>query len=193
VPGGRDTHHPVRYDGHTDPDSLAPDDEERAAGPDGPSVDIVLRALSVLPFLLVAAIGLIAVISWVLIILFGIGSGEPVWEAVQGLSATELVWQVFLVVVVGAVPVLVTLAASWATAHGFREDAGRPFWTMTQGVWGLVAIGIVYVQQTREDWLSEVGLSGLDWWFGLGVVAFAMILAGVRLRRAPRATEAGDE
>ena len=193
MPGGRDTHHPVSYDGRTDPDSLAPDDEERAAGPDGPSVDIVLRALSVLPFLLVAAVGLIAVISWVLIILFGIGSGEPAWEAVQGLSAAELVWQLFLVVVIGAVPVLVTLAASWATAHGFREDAGRPFWTMTQGVWGLVAIGIVYVQQTREDWLSEVGLSGLDWWFGLGVVAFAMILAGVRLRRAPRATEAGDE
>ena len=68
-------------------------------------------------------------------------------------------------VVVGIVPVLVTLGASWATAHGFREDAGRPFWTMTQGVWGLVAVGIVYVQQTREDWLSEVGLSGLDWWF----------------------------
>ena len=111
----------------------------------------------------------------------------------QGLSAAELVWQLFLVVVVGVVPVLVTLGASWATAHGFREDAGRPFWTMTQGMWGLVAVGIVYVQQTREDWLSDVGLSGLDWWFGLGVVAFAMILAGVRLRRAPRAGEAGDE
>ena len=193
MPDDPEEHRPVRYDGRTDPDSIAPDDEERAAGPEGPSVDIVLRALSVLPFLLVAAVGLIAIISWVLIILFGIGTGEPIWEAVQGLSAAELVWQLFLVVVVGVVPVLVTLGASWATAHGFREDAGRPFWTMTQGVWGLVAVGIVYVQQTRENWLSEVSLSGLDWWFALGVVAFAMILAGVRLRRAPRATEAGDE
>ena len=114
-------HHPVRYDGRTDPDSIAPDDEERAAGPEGPSVDIVLRALSVLPFLLVAAVGLIAIISWVLIVVFGVGSGEPVWEAVQGLSATELVWQLFLAVVIGVVPVLVTLGASWATAHGFRE------------------------------------------------------------------------
>jgi hypothetical protein len=193
VPDDHQHHHRVRYDGRTDPGSLAPDDEESAAGPEGPSVDIVLRALSVLPFLLVAAVGLIAVISWVLIIVFGIGSGEPIWEAVQGLSAAELVWQLLLAVVIGVVPVLVTLGASWATAHGFREDAGRAFWTMTQGVWGLVAVGIVYVQQTRENWLSDVGLSGLDWWFGLGVVAFAMILAGVRLRRAPRVTEAGDE
>ena len=90
-----------------------------------PTVDVVLRALSVVPFLLVAAVGLIAIISWVLLIVFGVGSGEPIWEAVQGLSAAELVWQLFLAVVIGVVPVLVTLAASWATARGFREDAGR--------------------------------------------------------------------
>jgi hypothetical protein len=53
-------------------------------------------------------------------------------------------------------------------------------------VWGLVAVGLVYVERTWDASLQDIGLSGLEWWFGLGVVAFAMILAGVRLRRAPR-------
>jgi hypothetical protein len=189
----REKRHLPRYDGRVDPDSLTPKDEERAAGPEGPSADVVLRALSVVPFLLAAAVGLIAIISWVLIIVFGVGSAEPIWESIQGLSGTELVWQLFLAVVVGVVAVLITLAASWATAHGFREDAGRPFWTMTQAVWGLVAVGLVYLARTKGGWLEDAGLSRVDWWFGLLVVAFAMILAGVRLRRAPRAPEEGDE
>jgi hypothetical protein len=186
VPEDHARRHLPRYDGRVDPDSLAPEDEERAVGPDGPSVDIVLRALSVVPFLLVAAVGLIATISWVLLIVFGVGSSEPIWEAVQGLSATELVWQLFLAVVIGIVPALVTIGASWATAHGFREDAGHLFWTLTQAAWGLAAIGLVYLARAKGGWLEEAGFSSVDWWFGLLVVAFAMILAGVRLRRAPR-------
>jgi hypothetical protein len=180
------------YDGRTDPDSLKPEDEERAAGPEGPSAGAVLRALSVVPFLLAAAVGLIASVSWVLIIVLGVGSADPIWESVQGLTAGELLWQLFLAVVVGVVPIAITLGASWATAHGFREDAGRPFWIMTEGVWGLIAVGLVYVDRTRDDWLAGAGLSGSDWWFAFGVVAFAMVLAGVRLRRAPHPDDPDD-
>jgi hypothetical protein len=193
VPEDHQKRHVLGYDGRVDPDSLTPKDEERAAGPEGPSADVVLRALSVVPFLLAAAVGLIAIISWVLIIVFGVGSAEPIWESVQGLSGTELAWQLLLAVAIGVVAALITLAASWATAHGFREDAGRPFWTMVQAAWGLVAVGLVYLAQTKGGWLEDVGLSRVDWWFGLLVVAFAMILAGVRLRRAPRAPDGEDE
>jgi hypothetical protein len=188
VPVSRDRHqhHPFGEDDRVDPDSLVPDDEERAAGPEGPSVDIVVRALSVIPFLLLAALGLIGIVSWVLIILLGVGSGDPIWVAAQGLSAWELLWQLLLAVLIGLLPLLVTLAASWATARGFREDSGRTFWTVTQGLWGLGALGLVYVWQARHDLLDQFGFSATDWWFAFGVVAFAMILAGVRLRRAPR-------
>lgn len=186
MPDDRKIHHPWGEDGRTDPDSLRAEDEEAAAGPGGASVDIALRALSVLPFLLVAAIGLIAIVSWVLIIVFGAGSAEPIWDAVEGMSGGELVWQLLLAVLIGAAAVLVTALGSWATSHGFREDSGRPFWIMTQGVWGLAAVGLVYAERMWQGSLQDIGLSGLEWWFGLGVVAFAMILAGVRLRRAPR-------
>jgi hypothetical protein len=186
VPEAYEKRHPWGEDGRVDPDSLTPDDEERAAGPDGPSVDIVVRALSVVPFLLVAALGLIGIVSWVLIIVLGIGSGDPIWVAVQGLSFWELLWQLLLAMLIGLAPLLVTLAASWATARGFREDSGRVFWTVTQGLWGLAGLGLVYVARVREDLLADYQLASVDWWFAFGVVAFAMILAGVRLRRAPR-------
>ena len=179
--------HSLLRDGRVDPDSLTPDDEERAAGPDGPTADVVIRALSVIPFVLIAALGLISVVSWLLIIVLGVGSGDPIWEVVQGLSAAELLWQMLLAVFIGLVPAGVTLVASWATARGFREDAGRTFWTVVQSLWGLAAVGLVVVDRTRQAWLEEMGFSALDWWFMFGVVAFAMILAGVRLRRAPRA------
>jgi len=179
--------HSLLRDGRVDPDSLTPDDEERAAGPDGPSADVVIRALSVIPFVLIAALGLISVVSWLLIIVLGVGSGDPIWEVAQGLSTAGLLWQMLLAVFIGLVPAGVTLVASWATARGFREDAGRMFWTVVQSLWGLAAVGLVVVDRTRQAWLEEMGFSALDWWFMFGVVAFAMILAGVRLRRAPRA------
>ena len=186
MPDDHHKHHPWGEDGRVEPDSLTPDDEERAAGPEGPSVDIIVRALSVVPFLLLAALGLIGVVSWVLIIVLGVGGGDPIWVAAQGLSVWELLWQLLLTVLIGLAPLLITLAASWATARGFREDSGRTFWAGAQGVWGLAGIGLVYVGRGRDDLLRDYGFSSTDWWFAFGVVAFAMILAGVRLRRASR-------
>jgi hypothetical protein len=188
VSGERQKHHPWGEDGRVDPEDLLPDDEERAAGPEGPTIDVVIRALSVIPFLLLAVLGLIGVVSWVLIILFGIGSGQPIWEAVKGLSAAQVVREALLALLIGLLPLAVVLAASWATARGFREDAGRTFWTVTQGIWGIAGLGLVFVWTARHDLIARLGFAATDWWFAFGVVAFAMILAGVRLRRAPRST-----
>ena len=191
MPEDRQKRHPWGEDGRVDPEDLAPDDEEEAVGPDGPSRDIVVRALSVVPFLLMAALGLIGIVSWVLIILFGVGSGDPIWVAIQGLSPAQLLWQLLLAVLIGLLPLAVVLAASWATARGFREDSGKTFWTVAQGVWGLIGFGLIYVWTARKDLLGQNGFSATDWWFAFGVVAFAMVLAGTRLRRATRSDTRG--
>lgn len=148
----------------------------------------IVRALSVAPLLLLAALGFIGIVSWVLIVVLGIGSAEPIWTAARGLSPLQLVWQLFLVVLIGLAPLAVVLAASWGVTHGYRVDSGRMFWSVIQAVWGLLSLGLVYVGRVREEWLESFGLSSADWWFLFIVVAFAMILAGVRLRRAPRST-----
>ena len=172
-------------DGRVDPDDIGPEDEEEAAGPDAPSRGLVMRGLSVVPFLLVAACGLIGVVGWLLMVLLGLGTAEPIWEAVRGLSPAQVLGQLVLVVLVGAVPVLFILAGSWATSHGFNESSGRIFWGVTEALWGLAALGLVVVERARHGWLTSLGLSRFDWWFLLGMVAFAMTMAGVRLRRAP--------
>ncbi len=184
APEGR--HHPWGEDGRVDPDSLAPDDEERAAGPEGPTADLVLRGLSVVPFLLLAALGLIGIVSWVLIIVLGVGSAEPIWRAAEGMSAADLAVQLLLVALIAAACVALVLAGSWATAHGFRPSSGRTFWTIAQALWAVAAVGLVVLDRAFHPWLDDAGVETLDWWFAFGVVAFAMIVAGVRLRRAPR-------
>jgi hypothetical protein len=191
VPEDRQKLHAWGEDGRVAPDSLAPDDEERAAGPEGPTVDLVLRSLSIVPLLLVAALGLIAVVSWVLLVVLGVGSSDPIWVAVQGMSFVKLLGQIVVAVLIGLTPLLVTAVASWAAARGFREDSTRTFWTVVQSLWGLAAVGLVVVDRARHDWLDAWGFTALDWWFAFGVVAFAMILAGFRLRRAPRSNVRG--
>jgi len=113
-----------------------------------------------------AALGLIGIIGWVLIMLR----------------------ELLLAVLIGLLPVGVVLAGSWATARGFREESGRTFWTVTQGVWGVFAVGLIYVWADRRDLIDRLGFSSLDFWFAFAMVAFAMTVAGVRLRRAPKST-----
>ena len=93
--------YPWGEDGRVDPDEIGHEDEEEAAGPDAPSRGLITRGLSIVPFLLVAAVGL------------------------------------------------------------------------------------VVIDRVRHAWITGLGLTALDWWFMFGMVAFAMIVAGVRLRRAP--------
>ena len=176
---------PWGEDGRIDPDEIGHEDEEQAAGPDAPSRGLITRGLSIVPFLLVAAVGLIGVVGWLLILLLGIGGAEPIWKSLQGLTLLQILWQLLLAVLIGCVPVLFVLAGSWATAHGFSEDSGRTFWALTQALWGLAAVGLVVIDRVRHAWITTLGLTALDWWFMFGVVAFAMIIAGVRLRRAP--------
>ena len=142
----------------------------------------VLRGLSVVPFALVAALGLIAAISWALVIVFGLGGGEPIWDWAKGHSLAHVLGQILLAVGIGLIPIGITFLSSWAVVHGFRERPSRFFWPLAQVFWSVLAVGLVYVYRARHAWLDSIGLNATDWWFGFAVVAFAMIMAGLRIR-----------
>jgi len=156
-----------------------------------PVDDVVLRALSVVPFILVAAFGVIALVGWVFVIVFGVAApgnenSEPIWRWVQEQSLADVLTQLALAVGIGLIPLAVMLVAGWATIHGFRSDPHPLFWPLTQLFWGIVAISLVVLDRARQDVIVELGVSRLDWWFAFLMVAAAMILAGVRLRRLRR-------
>ena len=161
------------------------DDVARAGRP---PEDVALRALSVVPFVLVAALGVIALVGWVIVIVFGVSApgsagGEPIWRWAQGQSIGHVVGQLALAVGIGLIPVAVVLAGSWATIHGFRQDPHPLFWPLAELLWGIVAIALVVLDRARSQLLDDLGVSSLDWWFAFLTVAVAMVLAGVRLRR----------
>jgi len=156
-----------------------------------PSDDVILRALSVVPFVLVAAFGVIALVGWISVIVFGLSApgsdgGEPIWRWVQGRSLGHVAGQLALAAGVALVPLGVTLLAGWATIHGFRSDPHRYFWPAAQLFWGVVGLGLVIVDRVWPETLRYVGVSTLDWWFAFVMVAVALILAGVRARRRSR-------
>ena len=167
------------------------DDVERSQAPQRNSV---LRGLSVVPFALVGSIGLIAAIIWPLVIVFGIGGGQPIWDWAKGHTLPQVLGQVLFAVGIGLIPVGVTVLASWALIHGFRERPSPYFWPAAQVFWSVLAVGLVYVDRLRHEWLQSIGLNGTDWWFGFAVVAFAMVMAGLRIRaqRAQRAERTKD-
>jgi hypothetical protein len=174
----------------TSPSDWEPDEDDIRRS-QIPERGVVLRGLSVVPFALFAALGLIAAISWALVIVFGLGGGEPIWNWAKGHTLAHVLGQLLLAVGIGLIPVGVTVLASWAVIHGFRERPSRYFWPAAQLFWSVLAVGLVYVSRARHEWLDAIGLNATDRWFGFAVVAFAMITAGLRIR-AQRAGRTRD-
>ena len=105
------------------------------------------------------------------------------------LRPAELLWQLLLAVLIGLVPLLVTLARVVGDRRAASaRSSGRTFWTVTQGSGASPASASSSCVQVRQAWTCRTPASRHSTGGSLfGVVAFAMILAGVRMRRAPTA------
>lgn len=143
---------------------------------------VVLRALSVIPFVLAAAVCVIALVSWLLIALLGLGEADPVWRWVQYHGFLGGLGQALFAIGMALIPLALGALAVWAAIHGFRPDPHPYFWPAAQLLFGLAAVALVVVDHTSWIDLHELGMDAMDWWFAFGCVAFAMILAGMRIR-----------
>ena len=100
--------------------------------------------------------------------------------AARGLSPLQLVWQLFLVVLIGQAPLAVVLAVSGASPMVIGSIPGACSGAI-QAVWGLLSLALA-AGRVREEWLEPFGPCPPTGGFVV-VVAFAMILPACACRR----------
>ncbi len=158
----------------------------RQGGPGrgGSGPGLVLRLVSIVPFLVGGVVGVIALVGWAFLFIFGAGDQETIWAWASGRPAGEVVTQVALVLLLGMGAMAVTVGAMWAGLHGFTAGSGMAFWTAVQVVFGLLVIGMVALDRLAANVAEDVGLGSAEWWLLFAVVALGLVAARLRARAA---------
>jgi hypothetical protein len=175
--GPGDPHSPTRAEGPRREESLG---------------SLLLRGASVVPFLMLGVMAVIAVLTWVLVFVFGVGgAAQPIWEWVSGRSFAEVVVQFGLALLGLLAAVAVLVLSMLATSYGARRRQAPWFWPLTQFVFTGVALGLVALDYLRPGALADLGIAGRDWWLVFGWAAYAVLMAGLRMRAAGKASGRG--
>jgi hypothetical protein len=166
--------------------------EEDISAAQQPGSGIVLRALSVIPFVALGVLGVLALVAWVAVFVFGVGNiNGAVWTWAHGKPAAEVVTQVALLLLLGLACAAVAGLSIFATAYGFKERQPRFFWPAAETLWGALLVLLVWASASHPALMRDLGLTGVQWWFTFLWLAFAMVVAGLRLRRAGHDEEDG--
>jgi len=175
-----------------DPGWKPSEDDIRAA--QAPRPQFALRVLSVLPFILFGAFSVIAFVSWIAVVIFGVGTDRgAVWQWAAGRSAGEVVSQLALALVIGLVPVAVAVLTIWATMRGFSDGPALYFWLFTEIVFAAAALALVVGRVKWPELMESVALKGTEWWFAFVIVAYSMTMAHLRVRRDRRTLAVEDD
>lgn len=151
------------------------------------SVTLALRLLSVVPFVLLGALGVIATVSWFVVLVLGVGLDRgPVWSWAEGRPFFESAGQVALLLLIGVACGGVVVISIYATLRGFGDRQPAWFWPLSEAVCLLVGGGLLFAQARAPQTLSELGLTGLDWIFTLAVVTYSAVVIHLRWRQARR-------
>jgi hypothetical protein len=168
--------------------------EEDIRAAQAPRPQFALRVFSVLPFILFGAFSVIAFVAWIAVVVFGAGTDRgTLWQWAAGRSAGEVVSQVALAVVIGAVPVAVTVLSIWATMRGTSDRPQLFFWLSTEIVFAAAALALVLGRMQWPEFMDSIALEGTQWWFAFVVVAYSMTVAHLRVRRDRSRLAAEDE
>jgi hypothetical protein len=145
------------------------------------------------PFVLTGAVGVIALVSWLLVLVFGLGIDRgPVWAWAAGRPAGEVLTQVGLLLLVGLACLGVVALAMTAATLGLRSAQPRWFWPAAEAVFAVLTLVLVATWTAAPEAVLAFGLTARDWYFAMGMAVFAMVVLHMRGRqeRARRATEA---
>lgn len=147
----------------------------------------LLRILSVVPFVLAGAVGVIAAVSWLLVLVLGVGIERgPVWSWAAGRAGGEVLSQILLLLLIGAGCLVVVAVAMAAATLALRREQPGWFWPLAEGIFAILLIGLVVAWTLYPQTVDALGLSARDWYFAMGVVAFSMVVLGMRGREERR-------
>jgi len=168
--------------------------EEDILAAQAPRPQFALRVFSVLPFILFGAFSVIAVVAWIAVVVFGVGTDRgAVWQWVAGRSAWEVVSQIFLAIVIGLIPAGVAVLSIWATLRGFSDSPALYFWLFTEIIFAAAALALVVGHVRWPESMASIALKSTEWWFAFVVVAYSMTMAHLRVRRDRRTLAAEDD
>jgi hypothetical protein len=146
---------------------------------------LTLRVLSVVPFMLAGAIGVIAVVAWLAVLVLGIGIDRgTVWQWAAGQPFGVVITQLGLLILVGVACAALVVGSIYATGIGFGTVQPRWFWALAEAICVALALALVAGKTVASDAMASIGLTGRDWFFALGVVVFSAIVIRMRHRRA---------
>ena len=168
--------------------------EEDILAAQSPRPQFALRVLSVLPFILFGAFSVIAFVSWIAVVIFGVGTDRgAIWQWAAGRGVWEVVSQLALAIVIGLIPAGVAVLSMWATLRGFSESPALYFWLFTEIVFVALAIALVLGRVQWPESMQSIALKGTEWWFAFVVVAYSMTMAHLRVRRDRRTLAEEDD
>jgi len=158
------------------------------AADESSSATLALRLLSVVPFVLLGALGVIATVSWFVVLVLGVGLDRgSVWSWAEGRPFLDGAGQVALLLLIGVACGGVVVTSIYATLLGFGDRQPAWFWPLSEAICLLVGGGLLFAQARAPQMLSELGLTGLDWIFTLAVVTYSAVVLHLRWRQARRA------
>jgi hypothetical protein len=151
-------------------------DEER--------VGLILRTLSVIPFLLTGALGVVALATWLIVLVFGVGiARDSAWSWAAGRPVGEVIYQFMLLLLIGVACAAIIVLSIFATGIGFRTVQPRWFWRVTQGIFILIGLALGFGRTLAPVFMEDIGLTGRDWFFFFGLAVFSVLVTGARRRR----------
>jgi hypothetical protein len=158
--------------------------EEDVLAAQQPEPGLALRVVSVIPFILAGAFGVIAFVAWLAVLVLGAGTDRgPAWSWAKGKPAGEVLTQFGLLILIGLLCAGVVALSIYATTYGFRTQQPRHFWGVAQWVFSALGFLLLAGRTLFPDFMKDIGLTGGQWYFAFGLVAFAMIVVGLRRRR----------
>jgi hypothetical protein len=158
--------------------------EEDIEAAQRPHAGLILRAVSVIPFIALGVVGVLALVAWAAVFIFGVGnSNGAVWTWAQGKPAGEVIWQVAVMLLIGVACLALTGLAIFATSYGVKPRQPWYFWPAAQTVFGILLILLVVGNRKYPAFMEDLGLSAGEFWFIFLWLAFSMVVAGLRMRR----------